>query len=117
MKKTCLLLWNEQTLQMLLPSKWNSICPTPPLFNSSLIFLQSIQWKTSDVFSRSNAWSFGQELLELHPLHYLYHEGDVVYIDAYQYEIMTISEDKVSLQNVEFPILGQKLVVPTLKKS
>ena len=80
----------------------------PATVQQLIDFLKSIQWKTSDVFSRSNAWSFGQELLELHPLHYLYHEGDVVYIDAYQYEIMTISEDSVSLQNVEFPLFGKE---------
>ena len=32
----------------------------------------------------------------------------MVYIDAYQYEIMTISEDSVSLQNVEFPLFGKE---------
>ena len=80
----------------------------PATVQQLIDFLKSVQWKTSDVFSRSNAWSFGQELLELHPLHYLYHEGDVVYIDAYQYEIMTISEDSVSLQNVEFPLFGKE---------
>ena len=34
-KKTCYLLWNEATLQMLPPSKWNSTYPTPQPFNSS----------------------------------------------------------------------------------
>ena len=32
-------------------------------------FLKLVQGKTSDVYSRSNAWRLGQELLELHPLH------------------------------------------------
>ena len=71
-------------------------------------FLKLVQGKTSDVYSRSNAWRFGQELLELHPLHYLYHEGDVVYIGADKYEVVTISEDSVSLQNVEFPLFGKE---------
>ena len=71
-------------------------------------FLKLVQGKTSNVYSRSNAWRFGQELLELHPLHYLYHEGDVVYIGADKYEVLTISEDTVSLQNVEFPLFGKE---------
>ena len=71
-------------------------------------FLKLVQGKTSNVYSRSNAWRFGQELLELHPLHYLYHEGDVVYIGADKYEVFTISEDSVSLQNVEFPLFGKE---------
>ena len=71
-------------------------------------FLKLVQGKTGDVYSRSNAWRFGQELLELHPLHYLYHEGDVVYIGADKYEVLTISEDRVSLRNVEFPLFGKE---------
>ena len=71
-------------------------------------FLKLVQGKTSDVYSRSNAWRFGQELLELHPLHYLCHEGDVVYIGADKYEVLAISEDTVSLQNVEFPLFGKE---------
>ena len=67
-----------------------------------------IRDRTSDVYSRSNAWRFGQELLELHPLHYLCNEGDVVYIGADKYEVVTISEDSVSLQNVEFPLFGKE---------
>ena len=71
-------------------------------------FLKLVQGKTSDVYSRSNAWRFGQELLELHPLHYLCHEGDVIYIGADKYEVLAISEDTVSLQNVEFPLFGKE---------
>ena len=71
-------------------------------------FLKLVQGKTSDVYSRSNAWRFGQELLELHPLHYLCHEGDVVYIGADKYEVLAISEDTVSLRNVEFPLFGKE---------
>ena len=81
----------------------------PATVQQLIDFLKLVQGKTSDVYSRSNAWRFGQELLELHPLHYLYHEGDVVYIGADKYEVVTISEDSVSLQNVEFPLFGKEL--------
>ncbi len=80
----------------------------PATVQQLIDFLKLVQGKTSDVYSRSNAWRFGQELLELHPLHYLYHEGDVVYIGADKYEVVTISEDSVSLQNVEFPLFGKE---------
>ena len=80
----------------------------PATVQQLIDFLKLVQGKTSDVYSRSNAWRFGQELLELHPLHYLYHEGDVVYIGADKYEVLTISEDSVSLQNVEFPLFGKE---------
>ena len=46
-----------------------------------------MQKKTTSVYSRSNAWRFSQELTELYPLRYLYHEGDVVYIGADKYEV------------------------------
>jgi len=49
-----------------------------------------------------------QELKELHPLHYLYQEGDTVYIGADKYEVLTVSENSVSLQNAEFPLFTQK---------
>ncbi len=39
---------------------------------------------------------------------YLYNESDVVYIGADKYEIATLTEEKVYLQNAEFPILGQE---------
>ncbi len=80
----------------------------PATVQQLIDFLKLVQGKTSDVYSRSNAWRFGQELLELHPLHYLYHEGDVVYIGADKYEVLTISKDSVSLQNVEFPLFGKE---------
>ena len=80
----------------------------PATVQQLIDFLKLVQGKTSDVYSRSNAWRFGQELLELHPLHYLYQEGDVVYIGADKYEVVTISEDSVSLQNVEFPLFGKE---------
>lgn len=80
----------------------------PATVQQLIDFFKLVQGKTSDVYSRSNAWRFGQELLELHPLHYLYHEGDVVYIGADKYEVLTISEDSVSLQNIEFPLFGKE---------
>lgn len=79
----------------------------PATVQQLIDFLKLVQGKTADVYSRSNAWRFGQELLELHPLHYLYHEGDVVYIGADKYEVLTISEDSVFLQNAEFPLFSQ----------
>lgn len=80
----------------------------PATVQQLIDFLKLVQGKTSDVYSRSNAWRFWQELLELHPLHYLYHEGDAVYIGADKYEVLKISEDSVSLQNVEFPLFGKE---------
>ena len=73
-----------------------------------LDFLSQIQWKTTSVFSRSNAWKFTEELKELHPLCYLYNEGDVVYIGADKYEVITLSEDSIYLQNAEFPLFGKE---------
>lgn len=72
-------------------------------------FLKSVQGKTSDVYSRSNAWRFSQELMELHPIRYLFHEDDVVYIGADKYEISAFDENAVSLRNVEFPLFGKEL--------
>ena len=69
-------------------------------------FLSLVQGKTTDVYSRSNAWRFSQELRELHPLRYLYHEGDVVYIGADKYEVSDFDENAVSLRNPEFPLLS-----------
>ena len=71
-------------------------------------FLSQIQWKTTSVFSRSNAWKFTEELKELHSLRYLYNEGDVVYIGADKYEVITLSEDSVYLQNAEFPLFSKE---------
>ena len=71
-------------------------------------FLALVQGKTADVYSRSNAWRFSQELTELYPLRYLYHEGDVVYIGADKYEISDFNENAVSLRNVEFPLFGKE---------
>ena len=80
----------------------------PSTVQQLIDFLAQVQWKTTSVFSRSNGWKFTEELKELHPLCYLYNEGDVVYIGADKYEIATLTEEKVYLQNAEFPILGQE---------
>ena len=74
-----------------------------------LDFLSLVQKKTTSVYSRSNAWRFSQELTELYPLRYLYHEGDVVYIGADKYEVITFDENTVSLRNAEFPLFGKEL--------
>ena len=74
-----------------------------------LDFLSLLQKKTASVYSRSNAWRFSQELTELYPLRYLYHEGDVVYIGADKYEVTAFDENAVSLRNAEFPLFGKEL--------
>ena len=80
----------------------------PSTVQQLIDFLAQVQWKTTSVFSRSNGWKFTEELRELHPLCYLYNEGDVAYIGADKYEIATLTEEKVYLQNADFPILGQE---------
>ena len=81
----------------------------PAAVQQLIDFLALVQGKTSDVFSRSNAWKFGEELKELHPMHYLFQEGDIVYIGADKYEISDFNESAVSLQNVEFPLFGKEM--------
>ena len=80
----------------------------PATVQQLLDFLTQIQWKTTSVFSRSNAWKFSEELRELYPLRYLYNEGDVVYIGADKYEITDFDENAVSLRNAEFPLFGKE---------
>lgn len=79
----------------------------PVTVQQILDFLVLVQGKTSDTYSRSNAWHFSKELTELHPMHYICHEGDVVYLRADKYEVQSVTEDRVTLQNVQFPILMQ----------
>ena len=81
----------------------------PATVQQLIDFLALVQGKTSDVYSRSNAWRFSQELLELYPLFYLYHEDDVVYIGADKYEVVAFDENAVSLRNPEFPLFGKEL--------
>ncbi len=80
----------------------------PDNVQEMLDFLSLVQKKTTSVYSRSNAWRFSQELTELYPLRYLYHEGDVVYIGADKYEITAFDENAVSLRNAEFPLFGKE---------
>ena len=81
----------------------------PATVQQFLDFLKLVQGQTTSVYSRSNAWRFSQELTELYPLCYLYHEGDMVYIGADKYEISDFNENTVSLRNVEFPLFGREL--------
>lgn len=81
----------------------------PAAVQQLLDFLKLVQGQTTSVYSRSNAWRFSQELTELYPLRYLYHEGDVVYIGADKYEISDLGENAVSLRNVEFPLFGNEM--------
>ena len=81
----------------------------PAAVQQLLDFLKLVQGQTTSVYSRSNAWRFSQELTEMYPLRYLYHEGDVVYIGADKYEISDFNENAVSLRNVEFPLFGKEL--------
>ncbi len=80
----------------------------PATVQQLLDFLKLVQGKTGDVYSRSNAWRFSQELTELYTLRYLYHEGDVVYIGADKYEVIAFDENAVSLRNAEFPLFGKE---------
>ena len=80
----------------------------PATVQQLLDFLKLVQGKTGDVYSHSNAWRFSQELTELYPLRYLYHEGDVVYIGADKYEVTAFDENAVSLRNAEFPLFGKE---------
>lgn len=80
----------------------------PDNMQELLDFLSLLQKKTTSVYSRSNAWRFSQELTELYPLRYLYHEGDVVYIGADKYEVTAFDENAVSLRNAEFPLFGKE---------
>ncbi|WP_418490786.1 LPD25 domain-containing protein [Frisingicoccus sp.] len=81
----------------------------PATVQQLLDFLTKVQRQTVSVYSRSNAWRFSQELLELHPVRYLYHEGDTVYLGADQYEVSAFDETAVSLQNPEFPLFGKEM--------
>ena len=81
----------------------------PATVQQLLDFLMKVQRQTVSVYSRSNAWRFSQELLELHPVRYLYHVGDTVYLGADKYEVSAFDETAVSLQNPEFPLFGKEM--------
>ena len=81
----------------------------PSTVQNLIDFLTLVQRKTSSVYSRSNGYRFSQELTELHPVRYVFHEDDRVFLGADEYEIMAFSEDAVSLRNVEFPLFGKEM--------
>ena len=80
----------------------------PTTVQQLIDYLAMVQGRTTSVYSRSNAWRFGGELRELHPLRYLYNVDDIVYIGADKYEIADIGESAVSLRNPDFPLFGKE---------
>ena len=91
------------------PEKLDQLLGAPATVRRFLVSVAWVQGKPADVYSRSNAWRFSQELMELYPLRYVYHEDDVVYIGAHKYEIAACDENAVSLRNPEFPLFGKEL--------
>ena len=81
----------------------------PSTVQNLIDFLALVQRKTASVYSRSNGYRFSQELTELHPVRYVFHEDDRVFLGADEYEVMAFSEDAVSLRNVEFPLFGKEM--------
>lgn len=71
-------------------------------------FLKSVQDKESGHYNEENAYSFTQELMELNPLRYLYHEGEAVHIGANKYKITAFDENTVFLRNAKFPLFRKK---------
>ena len=71
-------------------------------------FLGAVKGRTSDVFSRANAWRFGLELKELYPWRYEYHLGDTVYLGAETYEILAFDENTVRLYDTQFPLFNKE---------
>ena len=108
MRKLCLKMWGVATFADVTEGRWSSIFSIPPPCSSSLISLNWCRARQAMLYSRSNAWRFSQELTELYPLRYLYHEGDVVYIGADKYEVIAFDENAVSLRNAEFPLFGKE---------
>ena len=81
----------------------------PSTVQNLIDFLALVQRKTASVYSRSNGYRFSQELTELYPVRYVFHEDDRVFLGADEYEVMAFSEDAVSLRNVEFPLFGKEM--------
>ena len=81
----------------------------PSTVQNLIDFLALVQRKTASVYSRSNGYRFSQELTELYPISYVFHEDDRVFLGADEYEVMAFSEDAVSLRNVEFPLFGKEM--------
>ena len=81
----------------------------PSTVQNLIDFLALVQRKTASVYSRSNGYRFSQELTELYPVRYVFHDDDRVFLGADEYEVMAFSEDAVSLRNVEFPLFGKEM--------
>lgn len=81
----------------------------PSTVQNLIDFLALVQRKTSSVYSRSNGYRFSQELTELYPVRYVFHEDDRVFLGADEYEVMAFSENAVSLRNVKFPLFGKEM--------
>lgn len=81
----------------------------PSTVQNLIDFLALVQRKTASVYSRSNGYRFSQELTELYPVRYVFHEDDRVFLGADEYEVMAFSGDAVSLRNVEFPLFGKEM--------
>ena len=81
----------------------------PSTVQNLIDFIALVQRKTASVYSRSNGYRFSQELTELYPVRYVFHEDDRVFLGTDEYEVMAFSEDAVSLRNVEFPLFGKEM--------
>ena len=81
----------------------------PSTVQNLIDFLALVQRKTSSVYSRSNGYRFSQELTELYPVRYVFHEDDRVFLGVDEYEVMAFSENAVSLRNVKFPLFGKEM--------
>ncbi|MCD8214413.1 MAG: DUF3849 domain-containing protein [Clostridiales bacterium] len=76
----------------------------PETVQQLIDFLNDVQWKTPDVYSRGNSWHFRQELAELYPMRYICNLYDVVYIDSSKFEVLEAADDNFVLRNVDMPL-------------
>ncbi|MCD8216099.1 MAG: DUF3849 domain-containing protein [Clostridiales bacterium] len=88
----------------------------PETVQQLLDFLKNVQGATSDVYSRSNAWYFRQELSQLHSMQYVCHTDDIVYIDSSKFEILEAENNNFILRNVEMPLDTRNLSFEELQK-
>lgn len=77
----------------------------PATVQQLIDFLNLVQGKTADAYSRGNAWRFKYELYELHPTRYHYQESDIIYVDSERYRIGEVGKNSVTLENPDFPLL------------
>lgn len=89
------------------PQELDQSLNEPATVQQLIDFLSLAKGKTSDVFIRNNTWQFEQELFELHPMRYLYQEGDVVIVGTGRYRVGAIEENTITLQNADFPLLTE----------